>query len=1070
MHLLYKNTFLLRQLLVFLCLHIFFNNASAQTTAAKLAITNVVGVTTAKLGDKITLQVTVKNTGSATSSATAQVAIVRQYLGYVPFPTYQIQGTAATLAPLAANASITIPLSYTIVDVCNVMDPRQVCIPDIGGASALVQVAGIGTEFMPPVNRGDKVIYPNFTLTPTIPSVDLSTTLQLTSTFVDANSNFKYRIIVKNNGLEKATNITLIPSKGTEIDPCQDGTILSMTASKGKVDKNACPNTYFWTGFDLNAGETATCDIEMNLKGTAVQCFAFNYKVAVSQLFFCGKDTNAANNLAMATFDKNTPIVPTNPPTGGAAKLTILSILNTTPTAKVGDKITLQVTVKNTGSATSSAKSQVAIVRKQTGFIFPYQDIAQGTPVDIAPLAAGSTRVITLMYTIETACDMAEIPCTLDRSGLSPTLQVAGIGADFMPAADADKVVFPTFQITPSIPNIDLVTSIQQIGTGIPAGGNLKYRITLKNNGPDRATNITLVPKDGTSGCEIDKILQLTVSKGMTGTACNQETIAYWGRFSLASGESATCEVEMGFTRNPLTGCPTLATYNAMVSSLNFCGKDTNEANNLATATLSKAEAPASGTYFYANSITILPANPNTTNDVTINVVGSYANPCSKLINSSYAVIGNQINITMSFGNTGGICTQQLVPATIPIKLGKLPAGDYCVNFIGTNYEHTAFDKLTKGKCFSVSATNPNPTGKATLTITAEPQMYKRWGYNKITVTVHNQTRSALTSSQILIGIGSSSKITDTLIIAEEVGKKSVISKGTRFANAWTIGTMPPNTKETWTFYTFAKLLGKAIPIKAYLIANLQNNPVRESAITTLIPNTTTGGIIDGNNPPVITLVGKDIAITLTANPTTYTQYKNLTFKATVTNHSLTTVNGIKASFQYIELGKLPFVQAKMTKGSYDAFNKIWNVGTLNSEQSATLEITLFPLVKGEALTMKTTLVPNDDKPLNNTATISVANNVAPRTEPIIEKGFGISKIYPNPVQEAFILALHSDKATKATIEIYNSMGLSVQSIEKLLEQGMNEWVMNTSELPEGVFIVRVVNENGASSLRTIVK
>jgi hypothetical protein len=34
----------------------------------------------------------------------------------------------------------------------------------------------------------------------------------------------------------------------------------------------------------------------------------------------------------------------------------------------------------------------------------------------------------------------------------------------------------------------------------------------------------------------------------------------------------------------------------------------------------------------------------------------------------------------------------------------------------------------------------------------------------------------------------------------------------------------------------------------------------------------------------------------------------------------------------------------------------------------------------------------------------------------------------------------------------------------------MNEWIIDTSELPEGVFIVRVVNENGASSLRTIVK
>jgi Domain of unknown function DUF11/Secretion system C-terminal sorting domain/CARDB len=1037
------------------------SSIQAQTTPAKLVITAVTAPTSAKVGDKITFQVTIKNTGGTASSTKDQIAIVRQQLGFLPQATFSTQGTPTNLAPLAAGASINIPLIYTIEAACSVIDPRQICIADLGGISPIVQVAGIGADFMPSANT-DKVVFPDFRLTPTLPSVDLATTLQLTSKFANANGNFTYRIILKNNGAQTASNITLIPSKGTEIDPCQNGTILSMTPSKGKFEDNFCPNAFFWTGFDLAAGETATCDVAMNVKSTGTACFAFNYKVAVSQLLFCGNDTNKANNLTSDTFSPTSTVTPI--PINGA-KLTITNVAGAT-SAKVGDKITLQVTVKNIGNATSATDAQLAIVRKQTGFIQPYENIAQGTPVAIAPLAAGASRTIPITYIIETACDLARNPCELDRIGLSPTIQVAGIGKDFMPAANANNVVFPNFSLTPATPTFDLVTSIQQIGTGIPAGGNLKYRITLKNNGPDKATDIILQPKDGTSSCEIDKIVNLTPSKGNTGRAC-QDAVVYWNGLSLASGETATCDVEVNFTTNPLAKCPSQLNYTATIGGLSFCGKDTNEANNLATATLSKAEAPSGGTLFYANSIQTKPTDPLATDSVTINVLGDFANGCARFVGSTYVVVGNQIDVTLNFElGRGVICTQALIAGSVPVKLGKLPMGKYCVNLVGATYNHSTYDALPSGKCFVVSNPVTPPAVKPTLSISAEPQLYRQWSYNKITVTADNQTGSALTNAYVLIGIGSSSHSDDTLIIAEEAARKSIISKGTRFSNAWNIGTMPPNTKETWVFYTFAKVNGKNMPIKAFLNALSKGNILRESVGTILIPSTTTGGIL--TPPPTVT--GRDIAITLEVAPQNYTQYQNLTFKAIVINQSAQSVNGVQASFEYIEQGKLPFVKAKMSAGRYNHVEKIWNIGTLNGNQTVTLELTVFPLVKTEDLNFKAILIPNDDVTRNNLAVTTVKSAFVPRSAAVGDNHFGIAKVYTNPIEDNFLLEIQSTEPTKAMIEIYNTMGLSVQRIEKNLLQGSNEILMDSSDFPYGVYIVRVVDAKGAHSTRTIIR
>jgi hypothetical protein len=80
--------------------------------------------------------------------------------------------------------------------------------------------------------------------------------------------------------------------------------------------------------------------------------------------------------------------------------------------------------------------------------------------------------------------------------------------------------------------------------------------------------------------------------------------------------------------------------------------------------------------------------------------------------------------------------------------------------------------------------------------------------------------------------------------------------------------------------------------------------------------------------------------------------------------------------------------------------------------------------------------------------------------------------IYPNPVSDELFIEMEVQKAGEYTIELLNMDGKRLMSIERLriLEVGFHNWNLNLSELPAGVYILRIDRQNEGSSFKRVVK
>jgi uncharacterized repeat protein (TIGR01451 family) len=87
-----------------------------------------------------------------------------------------------------------------------------------------------------------------------------------------------------------------------------------------------------------------------------------------------------------------------------------------------------------------------------------------------------------------------------------------------------------------------------------------------------------------------------------------------------------------------------------------------------------------------------------------------------------------------------------------------------------------------------------------------------------------------------------------------------------------------------------------------------------------------------------------DLSLNITANTTNYTQYSNVTYTITVTNTGRAEATGVSVDAG-IPTG-LVFTSSTASKGTYNLFFERWDVGTLAPNETATLSLVLFTLVK----------------------------------------------------------------------------------------------------------------------------
>lgn len=89
-----------------------------------------------------------------------------------------------------------------------------------------------------------------------------------------------------------------------------------------------------------------------------------------------------------------------------------------------------------------------------------------------------------------------------------------------------------------------------------------------------------------------------------------------------------------------------------------------------------------SQTYYYIDSLSVVPENPGSTDNIEISVYGSFSDGSIVMDSTDFEIIGYEIYLHFYVQSTG-IGVPVLVPHDELFSIGSLPVGDYHINLEG---------------------------------------------------------------------------------------------------------------------------------------------------------------------------------------------------------------------------------------------------------------------------------------------------------------------------------------------------------------------------------------------------
>ncbi|MEO6039830.1 MAG: T9SS type A sorting domain-containing protein, partial [Saprospiraceae bacterium] len=223
-----------------------------------------------------------------------------------------------------------------------------------------------------------------------------------------------------------------------------------------------------------------------------------------------------------------------------------------------------------------------------------------------------------------------------------------------------------------------------------------------------------------------------------------------------------------------------------------------------------------------------------------------------------------------------------------------------------------------------------------------------------------------------------------------------------------------------------------------------------------------------GQEQPPFGGVTADLALFATTDTNHFNIYENVTYHLVLVNNGPDAAGGVTVHAGVPQ----GFVYAGDTTatGQYDLFNQRWNIGLLQSGDTARLDLSLFALVNNanvdnffEVLTSNQN--DPDSTPGNgpNAEDDQVTVTIIPNfngNEPS-ENRFGqpqevaVGTLYPVPAETFINLRIDRAQAREsAVIYFYNQQGRLVRTEKTPVLAGSNEWRFEISELAAGVYFV----------------
>lgn len=278
--------------------------------------------------------------------------------------------------------------------------------------------------------------------------------------------------------------------------------------------------------------------------------------------------------------------------------------------------------------------------------------------------------------------------------------------------------------------------------------------------------------------------------------------------------------------------------------------------------------------------------------------------------------------------------------------------------------------------------------------------------------------------------------------------------------------TIAPRTEEHY-MYAWTPTDGLDAPSSFRTTVNVDEN--------TTYTLTATDACGESSTKDVDIIVGgtADLAVSISSALTEYTIYEVVPYTITVSNSGSSAATNITVAAGLPE--GMVHTSNNALQGSYNLFFEEWTIPFLAGGETATLELVLFPLVRGTDLTnfVQVTSADQDDPdstPGNDTdntvdeddeasLTLSSSNLQAPDHQlNLLRVGAQLS---PNPATDQIQLSFVSPQEAATHISIYDAMGKLVIQKEMTVFTGFNQTDFNIKNLASGnYFVVIYGNEN----------
>jgi uncharacterized repeat protein (TIGR01451 family) len=835
------------------------DTASTNPQQADLAVSKMVSNPRPNVGDTITFTVTLTDTGpSAATNVTVQDLLPAGLTFVAATPS---QGTYVAATGVWTVGTVTTSTAQTLQIQAKVVSPN---------AQANTASISHSDQFDPDPGNNTG------TATETPQQADLALTKSVSNATPNVGDTITFTMTLTDKGPDPATNVTvqdLLPAGLT---------FVSATPSQGTYNST----TGAWTVGTITTTTAQTLLIQARVTSPVAQTNVAT--ISHSDQF----DPDPRNN--------NPPGVTETPQQANLAVAKAVS--NARP--NVGDTITFTVTLSNSGPDAATNVSVTDLLPAGLSFV-------AATP------SQGTYNSITGVWTVNTVDPSTTATLQLQARVVSPVAQTNVATVSHADQFDPDPTN-NTGTITETPQQADLQVS-KTVSNATPnVGDTVTFTVTLKDNGPDPATNVTvqdLLPGGLT-------FISATPSQGSYSSATGA-----WAVGTVTTAAPQTLQIQAR------VDSPGARTNAATVSAADQF--DPNTANNSASATETPQQADL------AVAKTVSNARPNVGDTITFTVTLTDKGPGA----ASAVTVSDSLPPGLSF-------------VSFRASQGSYDSGTglWAVGDIAANAPQT----------LQINARVDSPVAQTNIAAISHSDQFDPDPTNNIASTTETpqQADLALTKSvsNAKPNMGDTITFTATLTnngpdAATNVTVNDLLPGGLTFVSAtpsqgtyssttglWTVGTVPAAAPETLTIQ--AKVVSPGQETNTATITHADQfdpNPGNNTAGASETPQQA------------------DLAVTKTVSDPTPNVGDTITYTITLSDNGPDPGTGV--TVQDTLPAGVSFVSALATEGGYNPATGIWTVGTVVVGAPQTLTITA------------TVVSPN---PAANTATISHADQFDP--------------------------------------------------------------------------------------------